>query len=89
RSLFANGSQADLVEALTERLEQDAAGAMGGMIEEVRLALEQASDLRDAAERLSRLNLDPDQLTEAMAGGMALAHLAGQATLIDSLKARS
>ncbi|WP_417436574.1 DUF935 domain-containing protein, partial [Hoeflea sp.] len=88
-SLFATAGQPDLVEALTERLEQDAAGAMSGMLEEVRMALEGASDLRDAAERLSRLDLDPDQLTEAMARGMALAHLAGQATLIDSLKARS
>jgi hypothetical protein len=59
------------------------------MIDEVREALQQASDLRDAAERLSRLNLEPDQLTEAMARGMALAHLAGQASLIDSVKARS
>lgn len=88
-SLFATASQPDLVETLTQRLDQDAAGAMNGMLEEVRQALEHASDLRDAAERLSRLDLDQDQLTEAMAGGMALAHLAGQASLIDSLKARS
>ena len=88
-SLFTAGTQPDLVDGLTERLEQDAAGAMSGMLEEVRKALEGASDLRDAAERLSRLNLSPDQLTEAMARGMSLAHLAGQAALIDSIKARS
>jgi phage gp29-like protein len=88
-SLFTSGPQPDLVDRLAERLEQDAAGAMNGMIDEVREALQQASDLRDAAERLSRLNLEPDQLTEAMARGMALAHLAGQASLIDSVKARS
>lgn len=88
-SLFTTEPQPDLVDRLTERLEQDATGAMNGMLEEVRQALEQASDLRDAAERLSRLNLEPDQLTEAMARGMALAHLAGQASLIDIVKARS
>jgi len=79
----------DAVGILTDRLEQDAAGAMTGMIDEVRQALMQATDLRDAAERLAALGLDQDQLTEAMARGMALAHLAGQASLIDDLKGRS
>lgn len=92
-SLFAaegqSGTKVDSVDRLTERLEEDAAGAMNGILDEVRQALLQATDLRDAAERLSRLDLDTDQLTEAMARGMALAHLAGQATLIDSLKGRS
>jgi phage gp29-like protein len=92
-ALFANASpnveNADLLDGLTARLEQDAAGAMNGLIEEVRQALMQATDLNDAAARLSRLDLNADQLTEAMARGMSLAHLAGQAALIDSLKGRA
>lgn len=79
-------SAADPVDLLTSRLEQDAAGALGGMLDEVRKAIEQASDLRDAADRLSKLNLSSDQLAEAMARGMALAHLAGQAAMVDAIK---
>lgn len=56
------------------------------MLDEVRKELMAATDLRDAAERLSRLELSPDDLAEAMARGMALAHLAGQAALLDDLK---
>ncbi|MCY1668333.1 phage portal protein family protein [Rhizobium sp. SL86] len=79
----------DEIEILTDRLEREAADAMDGMIAEVREALMQATDLRDAAARLAKLDLSPDDLTEAMARGMALAHLAGQASLIDDLKGRS
>lgn len=75
----------DVVEQLADRLSEEAASALDGMIDEVRAALSAATDLRDAAERISRLNLSPDDLTEAMARGMALAHLAGQAALIDDL----
>lgn len=86
RSAHARSASDDLVDGLTDRLERDAAGAMAGMIDEVKTALMQASDLRDAAERLARLELSPDDLAEAMARGMALAHLAGQAALLDDLK---
>lgn len=89
QSAHARTDPADVVEILASRLDQDTAAAMNGMIEEVRKALFQASDLRDAGERLAALNLAPDDLAEAMAKGMALAHLAGQAALIDDLKARS
>lgn len=78
----------DPVDVLMKRLDLDAAGAMEGMIDEVHQALMAATDLRDAAERLASLELSPDALTEAMARSMALAHLAGQAALIDDLKER-
>ncbi len=86
KSAHASGQKVDLVEQMTTRLERDAAGAMAGMLDEVRIALMSATDLRDAAERLSKLELSPDDLAEAMARGMALAHLAGQAALLDDLK---
>lgn len=85
-SRHARASDSDaLITQLTDRLEEDAAEAMDGLIDEVRLALNQATDLRDAATRLAGLKLAPDQLAEAMARGMAIAHLAGQAALIEEL----
>ncbi|MBD8554908.1 DUF935 domain-containing protein [Rhizobium sp. CFBP 8762] len=78
-----------LIETLTERLEDDAADALDGMIDEVRAAIMSATSLSDAAERLAALDLNADALADAMARGMALSHLAGQAALIDDLQGRS
>ncbi|WP_160009792.1 DUF935 domain-containing protein [Rhizobium sp. 18055] len=86
KSAHSRSSNDDLIDSLTERLERDAAGAVGGMVDEVRKVLMTATDLRDVAERLAKLELSTDDLTEAMARGMALAHLAGQASLIDDLR---
>lgn len=86
KSAHAKSPNDIVVDELTARLEEDAAGALGGMLDEVKTALMQATDLRDAAERIARLDLEPDALAEAMARGMALAHLAGQAALIDDLR---
>lgn len=89
--LFASAharQETDMVEIMASRMERETAGAMAGMIEEVRQALMQATDLRDAAERLAKLELSPDDLAEAMARGMALAHLAGQAALIDDIRGK-
>lgn len=77
-----------MIDALTDRLEQDAAGALAGLTEEIRAVLMNAQNLHDAADQLARMELSPDQLAVAMARGMALAHLAGQATLLDELTTR-
>ena len=74
------------LDELSIRLGQDAAGALGGMGDVIRKELMAASDLHDAASRLARLNLSSDELSDAMARGMALAHLAGQASLIDDIE---
>lgn len=87
KAAHARSRSDDVIDALTGRLERDAAGAISGMVDDVKTALMQAEDLRDAAERISKLNLSPDDLTEAMARGMALAHLAGQAALVEDLRA--
>lgn len=79
--------ETDIVDRLTERLEEEATGAMDGMIEEVRSILFQAKDLKDAAARLTALDMSADELTETMAQAMTVAHLAGQAALLDDLKA--
>lgn len=90
--LFASAhtrEEPDLLEKLTDRLEKDAAAAMDGMIDEVREILFSATDLRDAARKLADLELSAEDLAEAMARGMTMAHLIGQAALIDDLKRQS
>lgn len=74
-----------VMDQLTERLAQDAAGALGGLTERVRHAFEQATDLHDLAQRVHALKLPKAEFAEAMARGMALAHLVGQAELVDEL----
>ena len=75
----------EAVEALSDRLAEDAAGALAGLQDDIRAEFDAATDLRDLAERLSRLQLDPAAFAEAMARGMALAHIVGQADLLDEL----
>ncbi len=90
--LFASAhsrEEPDLLEKLTDRLEKDAAAAMDGMIDEVRDILFSATDLREAAHKLADLKLSAEDLAEAMARGMTMAHLIGQAALIDDLKRQS
>lgn len=74
------------VEIMTARLAREASGAMAGLTDEIRQIFEEAKDLHEAADKLANLNLNPSQLAEAMARGMALAHLAGQAALLDEAK---
>lgn len=81
----AKQADPDHVERLSERLAADAAGALAGLTDEVRAAFDQAADLADLADRLARLELTPDALTEAMTRAMALAHLAGEAALLDEI----
>jgi phage gp29-like protein len=72
----------ELVERLTDRLAGEAAGALAGMTGAVRHAIEAATDMHDLAHRLSRLDLPRPAFAEALARGLALAHLAGQADLL-------
>lgn len=78
----------DEIDAIADHLERDAAGALAGLQEAIKAELLAAASLEDAADRLAKLDLDPIELSQAMARGMALAHLAGRASLIDDLKDR-
>ena len=78
----------EVVELLTARLAEDAAGALAGLSETVRGQFEAATSLHDLVQRVSRLNLPPDQFGEAMARGLALANLVGQAAMIDEMRGR-
>jgi phage gp29-like protein len=87
-ALISRHSEApdDVLDALTTRLADDAAGAMHGLTEHVRVALHAATDMRDLASRLHDLKLPRAEFTEAMARGMALAEMVGQASLVEELR---
>jgi phage gp29-like protein len=72
--------------ALDARVAREAAGALGGMSAEIHAEFLAAHDMTDLAHRLTKLKLDDEQFAEAMARGMALANLAGQAALMDELR---
>lgn len=76
----------ELMEAMTARLAREAAGALGGMTAVIQAEFDAATDMRDLADRLYRLNLSPDAFAEAMSRGIALAHMAGQASIIDEIR---
>lgn len=73
------------VQALTDHLVEDAAGALAGLTDQVRAEFEQATDLPDLAERLAKLKLDTEAFGEAMSRGLALANLLGRAELCAEL----
>ena len=76
------------MDAMIARLAEDAAGALGGLTDRVKAAFTAAKDMRDLGRRLHRLNLKSDAFGEAMARGMALANLVGQATLVAETERR-
>lgn len=78
----------DVIEQMTQRLAADAAGALAGMTDQVRHVIETATDMRDLAHRMHSLKLPADAFAEAMARGMALAELAGEASLLAELASR-
>jgi phage gp29-like protein len=86
--LFIRHTEAppEVVAQLTQRLAADAAGAMAGLTDQVRHVIETASDMHDLVHRMHALQLDPKEFAEAMARGMALANLVGQAALVQELK---
>jgi hypothetical protein len=74
-----------LIEALEERLAREAGSALASMTAQIRDCFEQAADMPDLAERLRKLKLDDKAFATAMMQGMTLAHLTGQAALLDEL----
>lgn len=88
--LLALNSEAEpeVIEQLVARLATDAAGAMHGLTGQVRDAFHQARDMHDLMRRLVALKLKPDELGQALARGMALAELVGQAAVAQELLAQ-
>ncbi|MDI4664703.1 DUF935 domain-containing protein [Xanthobacter autotrophicus] len=85
-SLHASAPDPEYVDALTVRLAAEMSGVMAGLTGEIRRAFDEATDMQDLADRLERMQLDPKAFAEAMTRGMALAHLVGQAALVDELR---
>lgn len=83
--LHAKQREPEYVERLTSALAQDAAGALAGLKQQIRAEFEAATDLPDLMTRLEKLELEPAELREAMARGMALANLVGRAAVLDEL----
>ncbi|WP_439596470.1 DUF935 domain-containing protein [Falsiroseomonas sp.] len=84
-SRHASAPEPEVIDALTDRLAEDAAGAMAGLTARVRAEFEAATDLPDLSRRLAALDLPPEDLARAIGQGMALAHLAGEAAALDDL----
>lgn len=87
-SRHASAPEPDLIEKLTAQLAEDAAGAMAGLTDEIRAQFDAATDMQDLAQRLALMQLDPAALAEAMGRGLALAHLAGRAALLEEAGGR-
>lgn len=85
-SLHASAPDPEYVDALTVRLAADMSGVMARLTGEIRKAFDEATDMRDLADRLERMQLDPAAYAEAMQRGIALAYLVGQAALVDELR---
>lgn len=85
-SLHASQPDPEHLDQLTERLAEDAQGALAGLTAAVRAELEAATDMQDLADRIARMNLDPQALAEAIGRGLALAHLVGEAALLDEIQ---
>jgi phage gp29-like protein len=84
-SRHASAPEPEFVDMLTGRLAEDAAGTLSGLTGVVKQAFDAATDLADLADRLSRLQLDPEQLAEAIGRAIALSHLVGRAALLDEI----
>ena len=84
-SLHTRTPDPQLVARMTERVAAEAEGALGGLTDQVRAVMEAAHDLPDLMHRLDKLELDPEAFTLALQRGLAIAHLAGQAALLDEI----
>ncbi|WP_249110288.1 DUF935 domain-containing protein [Neokomagataea anthophila] len=75
----------ELVALMTQRLARDAASGLRAITAAARDAVERASSFDDLERRLRRLNLPDDAFAEAMAQGIAISQLAGQAQMLGQM----
>ena len=87
-SLHASVANPELVARMTEQLAADTEGALAGLTDQVRAVIEAAHDLPDLLHRLEKLELDPGRVYRwRLQRGLAVAHLAGQAALMEEIAA--
>jgi hypothetical protein len=87
-TVLQSEAEPEVIDQLVARLAEDAAGALHGLTDQVRHAFDQARSMQDLVHRLRSLKLKPDELAEAMARGMALAEIVGQAAVVQELHAQ-
>jgi phage gp29-like protein len=83
---LARETPPDLVQLLTTRLSEEAAGALHGLTDQVKAEFMAARSMRDLKNRLHKLKLDPTEYAEAMSRGMAVAYLVGQAEMLQETR---
>jgi len=85
QSRFNRNAPEPIIDHLVKRVEDDTAGIIAGLTEDIRNVIMTSETFSDMSQRLLNLNLDASDLAEAMTKGMALSHLVGQAALIDEI----
>jgi phage gp29-like protein len=79
---LARETPPDLVDQLTTRLSEEAAGALHGLTDQVKAAFMAATSMKNLKDRLHKLKLDPGEYATVMSRGMAVAYLVGQAEML-------
>ena len=74
-----------VVDALQDRTQREASGALAGMTAEIQECFDQAEDFPDLVARLTKLKLDDTAFATAMSQALAIANLAGRAELLDEI----
>lgn len=85
-SLHASQPEPELVGRMADDLALDAQGALAGLTEQVREVMMSAESYEDLSGRLTGLGLDQRQMGHVMGRALALAHLVGQAAVLDELR---
>ena len=77
-----------LIELMTQRLGRDAMAGLSQMTEAVRDVVETSTSLEDMKDRLESLKLPDAEFADAMATGIAIAQMAGQAQMLQQMTRR-
>ena len=83
--LAASAVDPELIDLMTQRLALDAQTSLAGLTGQVLHQIDAADSLEDLAQRLAGLKLNTEQYVLAMQRALAVAHLAGQAALLDEI----
>ncbi|WP_083813655.1 DUF935 domain-containing protein [Gluconobacter morbifer] len=78
----------ELVELMTRRLARDASAGLSRMTESARRVVEQAGSLEAMENGLKALDLPTQEFEDAMANGIAIAQMAGQAQMLQQMHRR-
>ncbi|MFT9092761.1 MAG: hypothetical protein ABF479_17445, partial [Gluconacetobacter sp.] len=83
--LHTQASGPDLINAMTDRLAEAASATWEGMGQQVRDAIDGASDFAEARDRLAALDLSAEQFQRALQDSIQLAFLLGDAAALEAI----